>query len=155
VDGIYADGCLGAVRILSHGLPVENVFIRNIFGRYYSRVVCLTKYHGGEEERGVIRNVSVTNVVATACEGTADVRPANPRLFWVQKGVDVENLRLAHIRREEEYSSAPLLLIEEGATVTRLRLQDITQKNHTDKPVQFLQIDGKVVDVVSEDVYEV
>ena len=137
IDGIYADGCLGAVRLLSHGLPVENVRISNIYGTYYSRAVCLTKYHGGEEERGFMKNITISDIMASTCEGTEDVRPSNPRLFWVQKGVDVENLRIERVRRDETYSVAPLLLIEEGACVKRLRLKDISQKNLTDKKLPF------------------
>lgn len=155
VDGIFADGGHSAVRILSHGLPVENVRICNVYGKFYSKVIGLTKYHGGEDERGVLRNITIDNVVATSCAGTVGcVCPASPRLIWVQKGVDVENLRIEHFRREEEYSSAPLLLIEQGATVKRLRLKDISQKNLTDKKVAFLQIDGEITDGVYEDLQE-
>ncbi len=155
VDGIFAEGGHSAVRLLSHGLPVENIRISNVFGKFYSKVIGLTKYHGGDDERGVMRNITISNVIATSCAGTEGcVCPASPRLFWVQKGVDVENLRIERVRRNEEYSSAPLLLIETGATVKRLRLKDISQKNLTDKPVAFLQIDGKIIDGIYEDLQE-
>ncbi len=154
VDGIFAEGGHSAVRLLSHGLTVENICICNVFGKFYSKCVGLTKYHGGDDERGVMRNITIRDVVASCCEGTEDVRPPNPRLFWIQKGVDVENLRIERVRREETYSSAPLLLLEEGATVKRFRMRDVSQKNLTDGKVAFLQMDGEVIDGVFEDVQE-
>ena len=144
VDGIFAEGAHSAVRLLSHGFPVKNVTIRNVFGSYYVYCIGLTKYHGGEEERGVMENIVIENVFASSCEGTADVKGGRYPLLWVQKGVDVEGLGIYNVHRVEKKNPTPLLRVDSGATVKNLRLRDIYQKSELQEPLPFLCLDGDV-----------
>lgn len=125
VDGIYGYNSHSAVRLLSHGLPVKNVHISNIFGSYYTYCVGLTKYHGGEEERGVMENITIDHVYACASEGTEDVKGGDYPFIWVQKGVDVDGLKLSYIVRDEEHPKTETIKIDEGATVTGLELHEV------------------------------
>ncbi|MBE5752055.1 MAG: hypothetical protein E7357_06540 [Clostridiales bacterium] len=154
VDGIFAEGSHSAVRLLSHGLPIKNVTIRNVFGSYYVYCIGLTKYHGGEEERGVMENIVLENITACACEGTVDVKGGRYPVLWVQKGVDVEGLSITNVHREEKTYPTPLFKVDEGATVKNLRLRDIYQKNKLDTPVPFIQIDGEVEYTAKENLQE-
>ena len=142
VDGIFAEHAHSAVRLLSHGLPVRNVNIRNVYGSYYTYCIGLTKYHGGEEERGVMKNILIENVAACASEGTADVKGGNYPFLWVQKGVDVEGLSIRDVYREELTFPTPLLKIDAGATVKKATLCNIYQKNQLEEPVPFIVDDG-------------
>ena len=155
VDGIYAEGSHSAVRLLSHGLPIKNVTIRNVFGSYYVYCIGLTKYHGGEEERGVMENIVLENISACACEGTADVKGGRYPVLWVQKGVDVEGLSITNVHREEKTYPTPLFKVDEGATVKNCRLRDIYQKNLLGSPVEFIKIDGEVTYTAKENLQEV
>ena len=155
VDGIFAEGSHSAVRLLSHGLPIKNVTIRNVFGSYYVYCIGLTKYHGGEEERGVMENIVLENISACACEGTADVKGGRYPVLWVQKGVDVEGLSITNVHREEKTYPTPLFKVDEGATVKNCRLRDIYQKNLLGSPVEFIKIDGEVAYTAKENLQEV
>ena len=155
VDGIFTEGSHSAVRLLSHGLPIKNVTIRNVFGSYYVYCIGLTKYHGGEEERGVMENIVIENVAACACEGTKDVKGGRYPVLWVQKGVDVEGLSITNVHREEKTYPTPLFKVDEGATVKNLRLRDIYQKNRLGSPVPFMCIEGEVKDCVQENLQEI
>ena len=150
VDGIFAEGSHSAVRLLSHGLPVKNITIRNIYGSYYVYCIGLTKYHGGEEERGVMENIVIENVFACSCEGTVDVRGGRNPLLWVQKGVDVEGLGISNVYRVEKKNPVPLLRVDSGATVKNCRLRDIYQKNELGEAIPFLQLDGEVEVAIEE-----
>ena len=153
IDGLWAEHCHSAVRLLSHGEPVRNVTIKNVFGSYFKYCIGLTKYHGGEEERGVMENISIENIAACNCDGTEDMVGLQRPIVWIQKGVDVENMSVFHVLRKEKEGFAPLFLLEEGASVKRLRLVDITQKNNTGRELDFIKLDGEATDITKEHLY--
>lgn len=144
VDGIFAEHAHSAVRLLSHGLPVKNISIRNIYGSYYTYCIGLTKYHGGEEERGIMKNILIENVVASASEGTADVKGGHYPLLWVQKGLDVDGLSIQNVEREEKNHPTPLFKVDEGATVQNLRLCNIRQKSELQEKIPLLVLEGDI-----------
>ena len=155
VDGIYSEGSHSAVRILSHGVPVKNVTIRNVFGSYYTYCIGLTKYHGGDDERGKIENVTLENLFAVTCKGTVDVEGGKRPIIWVQKGLDVDGLSIYNARRVEKCYPTPFLTVDENVTIKNLRLRDILQKSELGEPIPFLQIDGEVEIVAEENLNNV
>ena len=154
IDGIFAEGSHSAVRLLSHGLPVKNVTIRNVYGSYYVYCIGLTKYHGGEDERGVMSNIVIENVAASASVGTVDVYGGGYPLLWVQSGVDVQGLSIGNVHREEHSYPTPLFKLDAGATVKNLRLRDIYQKSFLDTPAEFLKIEGEIDGCIKENVMQ-
>ena len=144
VENIYAYGSHSAVRLLSHGYPVKNVTIKNVFGSYYVYCIGLTKYHGPAEERGVMENILIENVCACSSVGTKDVAGGKNNFIWVQKGVDVENLQIKNVCRDEYTYPTPTIKIDEGANVNRLKIENVIIKNRTGEEMQPLNIDGKV-----------
>lgn len=149
VDGIYGYGSHSAVRLLSHGIPVRNIHISNIFGSYYTYCVGLTKYHGGENERGIMENIVIDNIYASGSAGTEDVGAGNFPFIWVEKGIDVKGLKLEHIMRNEKQLSTPMIKVDSGATVKNMLLYDIVLENHLDTPIAQLQLDGDV-EIISQ-----
>lgn len=144
IDGIFAEHSHSAVRLLSHGLPVRNISIRNIFGSYYVYCIGLTKYHGGEDERGVMKNITIENVFACACDGTADVGGGNYDFIWVQKGLDVENLKIDTVFRDETTFATSTIKIDNDATVNGFTINNIVTNNATGKELRPIVIEGKV-----------
>lgn len=142
VDGIFAEGAHSAVRLLSHGLPVKNIRISNVYGSYYTYCIGLTKYHGGEEERGMMKNILIENVAASASQGTADVKGGYYPLLWVQKGLDIEGLSIQNVERVEAAFPTPFFKVDEGATVKNLRLCHLHQKNNLQEKIPMLLIEG-------------
>ena len=155
VDGIFAEHCHSAVRLLSHGLPVKNVSISNVFGSFYTYAVGISKYHGGPEERGVMTNISIHNVSACASEGTEDVPGGKYPLIWIQSGLDIEGLRIENIYREEKTYPTPLFRLEEGTAIKRLRMNNVVQKNLLDTPIPFMEIFGDAEDAIIADCIEI
>ena len=146
VDGIFAEHCHSAVRLLSHGIPLRNVHICNVFGSFYTYCIGLTKYHGGPEERGVMQNVSIENVFACASVGTEDVKGGQHPFLWVQSGLDVETLTITNVHRDEKTYPTPFFRLDEGARVENLSISNVTQKHTLDAPPPFLEILGDAPD---------
>jgi hypothetical protein len=117
-----------------------------VFGSYYVYCIGLTKYIGFEEERGVMENIFIENVFASASVGTKDVKGGKSNFIWVQKGVDVENLQIKNVCRDENTYPIPTVKIDEGASLKRLKIEDVFIKNRTGKRMQPLNIDGTVTD---------
>ncbi len=142
VDGVFAEGSHSAVRLLSHGIPVKNIKISNVYGSYYVYCIGITKYHGGDADRGYMQNIIIDNVAASATNGTKDVAGGNYPFIWVEKGLDIDGLSITNVTREEKTYKTPLLKIDKGATVKKLRISDIFQKSYLDGEVPLKVIEG-------------
>lgn len=144
IDGIYGEGSHSAVRLLSHGIPLKNVHISNVFGSFYTYCVGLTKYHGGPEERGVMENVIIDNVYAKGSLGTKDVGSGNFPFIWIEGGLDVNGLKLEHIIRNEDTLLTPMIKIDKNATVKNMIMNDVVLENNLNFPVQQLCFEGDI-----------
>ena len=154
VDGIFAEHCHSAVRLLSHGLPVKNIHISNVFGSYYVYCIGLTKYWGGKDERGIIQNVVIDNVFVSGSEGTADVKGGDYPVIWVQSGLDIDNLSLTNIFRNENALATPFIQVDNDATIENFVLNNITQKSNIGKKLPFLVIEGKVGNLIKNNLLD-
>ena len=148
VNGIFAEHCHSAVRLLSHGLPIKNIHISNVFGSYYVYCIGITKYWGGDEERGVMKNIVIDNVFVSGSEGTEDVKGGYCPLIWVQGGLDIDNLALTNVFRNEKILTTPFIQVDTGSRIENFVLNNVTQKSDTGKKTPFVIIDGEVVNLV-------
>ena len=64
--------------------------------------------------------------------------------IWVQKGLDVKNLKIESVYRSERTYPTPTIKIDEGATVKGLKISDVVTENLTGKPMNEIVVDGKV-----------
>ena len=144
IDGIYGEGSHSAVRLLSHGIPLKNVHISNVYGSFYTYCIGLTKYHGGEEERGIMENIIIDNVYAKGSLGTKDVGAGNFPFIWIEGGLDVNGFKVEHIFRKEDTLSVPMIKVDQGASVKNLVLNDIVLQNNLEVPIIQLAFEGEV-----------
>jgi len=159
IDGLFAERCHSAVRLLSHGEPVRNITIRNVGGGYFKYCIGITKYHGGPEERGVYSNIKIEKIYAHNCDG-----PRNPLTDMIggqrpvilqQAFIDVDNLTISDCYREETETTTPFFLLEKDATIGNLELSNITQKNLTGKELPFIVLDGEIKKKTEKDLKEI
>lgn len=152
IDGIFAEHAHSAVRLLSHGLKVENVRISNVFGSFYTYCIGMTKYHGPEEERGYMRNIVIDNISASASEGTKDVEGGNYPFIWVEKGLDIEDLFISNVNRIEETYPTPMIKIDEGARVDNFVLTNLKQVSKLGAPIEQIVIDGVAENMITSNI---
>jgi len=154
IDGIFANGSHSAVRILSCCTPVKNVTIRNVFGSYYVYCIGLTKFYGDEPGRAQLHNIVIENVSACSSVGTPDVEGGKYPIIWVENAVDVDCLKISDVYREESTYSTPLIRVDKLAGVKNLVMKNVYQKNCLGTPVEFVKLDGKVENLIKENVRE-
>lgn len=156
VDGIYAEGCHSAVRLLSTGGDVRNITLRNIHGTFYRYAVGLTHFFAWTNRpRGRFDNITIENCSVAKC-----VQPSNciaklspMEVIRIEGRLDVGNVRISNLTRvEEAVPEVPTIGIGRGATVRNLVIRDCTQINKTGRKMEFLRNEGKVAKLVEENV---
>lgn len=143
IDGIYGDNSHSAVRLLSRVNPVKNVHITNVYGTYYAYAVVLSKYSELPERSG-FENINIDNIYASICPGTVDVPGNNRPVIWIGDNIDVKNLNISNLHRNETHNPMPTIGIYEGSTVDRLSVSNCTQTNETDGKISFIENSGVI-----------
>ena len=157
VDGIYAEDCHSAVRLLTRKNKVTNVHIRNVFGSYYQYVIGLTKYCSHEIDGFfdaiVLDNLHVRKAVrylylsySEQCARDYRVLP----IVYLEDLINVKSLSIKELYRVEENVSIPTISVGDGASVENLSIKNCYSENHTDTPFAFYEQKGTVKKLVWE-----
>ncbi|PWM75221.1 MAG: hypothetical protein DBX59_01990 [Bacillota bacterium] len=152
VDGIFAEGCHSAVRMLSAGTPLKNIHIRDIYGSFYVYCICMTKYYEDKAERGNFDNIVIENVYARFCDGTKDVAGHWAPLIQIGKNVDIGSIDFANIHRDEDNFAAETIGIWENAAIGKMTVRSAKQTNATGKPMPFIKNEGRIGTLVLDGV---
>ena len=146
IDGIYAEYCHSAVRLLSAGADLKRVTVRNVHGNFYTYVVGLTHYFP-KNPRGHFDDIVISDVFASKVYSPEDIgvnSRTNYPPIWVQGPVDVGSLTIRNFSRNEKNIDVPSIRVDEPANVKRLTVRDCKIINSMDRPLPFLDIRGKV-----------
>ena len=123
VDGLYADYCHSAVRLLTVSQRVHHIHITNVHGNFYQYVVGLTKYYPGETT-GSFDAITVDNIYAAKAlpvrKGAFQHPPAGkPRdqlpYLYVQRNTRTGFLTVRDLHRREETLLKDTLTIGKNA----------------------------------------
>ena len=143
IDGIYGENSHSAVRLLSRAYPVKNVHITNVYGSYYAYAVVISKYSELPERSG-FENITIDNMFARLCPGTVDVEGNNRPLIWIGEDIDVKNLTVSKLFRNENHNPNATIGIYKGSSVSNLSVSDSCQTNATGKEMSFIHNEGKI-----------
>ena len=140
VDGIHAEYCHSAVRILSAGAEIRRVTVRNVFGNFYTYAVGLTHFFP-QKPRGTFEDVVIENVFAAKALSPEDIgvrsRVGFP-LVWVEGPVDVGNLSVRNFSRDEKTVPAVSIRVDPQASVRHLTVRDCKMVNRLKEPIDFI-----------------
>ena len=152
IDGIFADRCHSAVRMLSCGSSVRNITIRNVFGSFYRYAIGFTHFFQNMP-RGKFDNIVLENLnISKALPFEEDWnRCPDWGLVWIQNEGDVGSLRITGFHRIEETTPTPSIEIEKGAAVSQLTIQDVSVENHLTQPLTFMQNAGIIDMLIFDD----
>lgn len=143
IDGIYADYCHSAVRLLSTGASLKRVTIRNVHGNFYTYMVGLTHFFGNRKTRGVFDDIVIRDAFAAKALSPENVgvhSRAHLPLVWVEGAVDVGRLTVEGLSRDEKTVPVATLRIDEPATVRTLTVRDCKMTNALETPVPFMEV---------------
>lgn len=145
IDGLFAERCHSAVRMLSVQQPVKRVRVCNVFGTYYQYCVALSKYYPPETTAG-FEAIQLDHIFAS--KAPREVYPFPDSyvfpLFWIEENVRVDGLTLRDVFREEEINPICTLYVGENAVVRRLTLDNVVTVNRTGKPMPLFENRGTV-----------
>lgn len=134
IDGIFAEGCHSAVRLLTVGEQVKHINISNVYGTYYQYCIGFTKYYEGETT-GFFDAISLSNIHASKAVRLPTHWPYDVDLqfpfIWMQDETVVKNLSIEHVHRREFINPIETIRIEKTALVNNLFISDLTLENYT------------------------
>ena len=150
IDGIYAEECHSAVRLLLVGERVENIHISNVYGTYYQYCVGLTKFYPGETTGGY-EGITLNNIYAAKAmpvrkgefQHPPKVEDCYP-LIWVQSNTRVGTMTIRDLNRDEKTLSRDTVFVGKNTTVDRLIIDNVITKNATDSKMILLQNMGNI-----------
>ncbi len=154
IDGIYAEDCHSAVRLLSVAEKVEKIHISNVYGTYYQYCIALSKFFPGKTEQGYDM-ISIDHIYASKAERRSIYWKDGSYVFpliWVQNDSLVKNLSIECVHRREYNIPIETVHVGEDTPVENLILRDITVENHTGEPFPVFRNWGKVKHLHLEDI---
>ena len=153
IDGIFAEDCHSAARLLTVKYAVERIHISNVYGTYYQYCLGLTKYYKGESA-GYYDAITFDNIYASKAVRYTHIYDPNTYVFpliWIDKETLVKSLTIRSMHRKEQNNSIDTIHVRHSTVVERLILEDITTENLTDSPMTFLGGEGRVVNATMRD----
>ena len=149
IDGIFAENCHSAVRLLTVEEKVAHIHISNVFGTYYQYCIGFTKYYPGETT-GYFDGITLSDIHA-AKSPRLPIQEAHMRnknnhfpFIWMQDGTVVKRLSIDHLHRREFVNPIDTIRIDAGAYVEEMWIRDLSLENHTDAHCPKLSNHGTV-----------
>ena len=147
IDGIFAEECHSAVRLLTVSQKLEKIHIANVYGSYYQYCIGITKYYQGETV-GMFDAITLDNIYASKAIRHDYIYP-NPNsyvypLIYISAESVVNSLKINTLHRREYNNPIDTLYIGKSSVVRRLILDDIVTENHTDSPMPFMDNEGTI-----------
>lgn len=135
IDGIYAENCHSAVRLLTVVDTIENIHITNVHGTYYQYCIGVSKFHPGPAD-GHYDGLHFDKIYASKAERLPVYMKFNSYIFpiiWVESQLKVKNMRIDGLHRIETDTPVETIHIGPNVKVGNLIINDVTQENRTDK----------------------
>lgn len=144
IDGIFAENCHSAVRLLNNNEAVEKIHISNVFGTYYQYCIGLTRSkYDPEENDGYYDAITLDHIYASKAVRTVFLPWQGDYVysfFSIDPNVHVKNLIISDFHRREREVSVETVRIHNDTVVDRLTLENITVENSTGKEFPLLSV---------------
>ncbi|MBQ2923385.1 MAG: hypothetical protein IJE60_09960 [Tyzzerella sp.] len=146
IDGLFAENCHSAVRLLNVCNKLENIHISNIYGTYYQYCIGITRGYQGEVT-GVFDSITIDNIYAS--KALRDNIYPWPNgfvypLIYMENEVKVKNLKITDVHRKEYNIPVETIYVGHAAVVENLIIDCVVSENHTGKAMPMLVNKGKI-----------
>lgn len=156
IDGVFAEECHSAVRLLSVKHPVARVRITNVYGTYYQYCVGISKFYPGENVGG-FDAITIDHIYASKAVRKPNLYPYQNSyvypLIWIEKDVCARNISIRELHRREYNVPVETLHIGANTTVENLILENITVENHTGAEMPFFVNNGTVTSGMAKNIH--
>ena len=154
IDGIFAEDCHSAARLLTVKYAVERIHISNVYGTYYQYCLGLTKYYKGESA-GYYDAITFDNIYASKAVRYPHIYDPNSyvyALIWIDKQTLIKSLTIRSLHRKEHNNPIDTIHVRRETVVERMILDDVTTENLTDSPMPFIGGEGRIINATLRDV---
>ena len=159
IDGIFAENCHSAIRMLAVNQNIENINVSNVYGTYYQYCIGFTKYYPGETT-GHFDAIGLENIHAAKAyrlpiqEAHMEDKNYHFPFVWIQGETVVKQLSINHLHRREYKNPVDTIRIEKTAVVNRLHIQDLSLENYIHQDCAKLVNRGTVKELYAPDLTE-
>lgn len=149
IDGVYGTNSLRGVRLLSIKSLVENISISNVFGTFYQNCIGLTYFYPKNGSRGKMSHISIRNIYGKNAHRRPEYQKGDDSFFrfafvWVDGDIDIDQVTIDNLYRNEEISHVETLKVCKGAKIKTLSLSNILHQRTTDTPTTLFLNEGEI-----------
>ncbi len=155
IDGLFAEDCHSAVRLLNVHEDIEDIHISNVYGTYYQYCIGLSKYYPGETT-GHYNGIYLDNICASKaerlpfhCKGDSYVFP----LIWIQEDTIVRKLAINKFHRSERINPVETIYVGSTTQIDNLTLNDINTENSTGEPMPLIVNKGHIQNFFARNIF--
>jgi len=147
VDGLYAEDCHSAVRLLCLQHKVENIHITNVHGTYYQYGIGITKFYKGPTTGGYDA-ITIDNVYISKCRRVrthpSPDRPSPYGPIWINHETKVKNLCIRDVHRREKADPIATVFVGKDTVIDHFVLENVSTENETGRPMPLLENNGTI-----------
>ena len=155
IDGIFAENCHSAVRLLAVFEEISNIHISDIYGTYYQYCIGFTRYYETEHPTGIMKTIDIRNVYASKASRDG-IYPYPDTyvypLIYFESRLVVTDVSIDCLCRREKVIPVETISVEKGAVIENMRLSRIIEENLTGKDFSFLTNYGTIQRLVQKDI---
>jgi len=148
IDGLFAEGCHSAVRMLTVDDDINNIHISNVYGTYYQYCIGITKYYPGQATQAydaiTIDNVCISKYDRYLINRVYKEGDEGYPLIFIQGETRIKNLKIDNVHRVEKVDNHDTIFIGPDCEIDNLILTNITVENHTGMPMALLHNEGTI-----------
>ena len=154
IDGLFAENCHSAVRLLTVQQKIEHITISNVFGTYYQYCIGLTKFYPGETT-GCFDAIVLNNIHSSKAKRLPiqEIHMGEEKNYqypfvWIQGETKVKNMSINGLHRREYENPVATIQIDEKADIDNLLINDISAENYTGYEMPLFVNNGNVKNLV-------
>lgn len=149
VNGVFSEDGYTAVRLLSAGSPIRRIQLANIFGTYRYNVISFTNHRVHPGSASTFEDISIRGVFCSKSGQGMKFDPlqsgaSNMALIWIDAPAVVSSLAISDYHRTENVWPAENIVIEPGATVECLQMNNVSVINRTPGAIHVLTNKGTI-----------
>lgn len=155
IDGIFAENCHSAVRLLTTESKVKNISISNVYGTYYQYGIGLTYFYN-RTTRGKFENIALSNIFISKANRPQYLIDWKHQIYapiYIDGKLDITKLTINNVNRTETNLAAELIMVREGTCIDNLSLTDIYQDSEAEFARPVLANYGKIETLYMRNVY--